>query len=404
MANAASPGDIESLARQYWDAWGSVLGTAPQAGAWTGTGSWPPAGSTGPAAFDWYARMQQLAAQFADGGSANDIASAWRTMLGGHDGGAFAGVLHGMPGGLGALAGDWPEQVRPFVEAMVRPLRQQAAEWLGRPGLGPAREHQQRLQALAAAWQEWEQHNEAFNALLSRVGQDAFARFERMLLQHESPGRQLATARALFDLWIDAAEEAWAEAALSEDYQQHYAALTNALMRVRQGVQEEVERMGALLGLPGRTELDAVHRKVAELERSVHALRRVAGLPQGVAATPGAQAAPRRRRTPSPADVGSAPAKTARAAGATKKRKPATAAAKGPAAGNGEAGTGIVKAAKVARSARQAKPAKPAKTAKTAKTAKAPARRQSGTAPGPAAGNPARTGRGTARGRGGRGQ
>ena len=384
MANAASPGDIDALARQYWDTWGGLLGLGPVAGGGI-------AGAAEPAAFDWYARMQQLAAQFAEGGSVGDIAGAWRNMLGGHDGAAFAGVLGQMPG-IGAAGNSWPEQVRPLVDALLRPLRQQASDWLGRPGLGPGREHQQRLQALAMAWQEWEERSEAFNALLGRIGQDAFARFERLLLQHESPEKRLATARALFDLWIDAAEEAWAEAALSEDYQQHYAAMTNALMRVRQGLQGEVERMGALLGLPGRTEIDAVHRKVAELERTVHALRRAAAPAQETAHAPARRsprtpAAPARRR-----GAPDAPARrTARAAGkaevpkgAAKSR--ATTATAGSQAQPRVAGSGKQAAAASAgkstsatgartRAAAGTAAGKPAAAKRAAKTpAKAPAR------------------------------
>ncbi len=300
MANAPSPGDIESLARQYWDAWGGLSGTGQTASPWAAMGV-PPAGLGEPAALDWYARMQQLAAQFANGGSSADIGTAWRNLLGGTGGNPFASVLPGAAG-LGAMGGAWPEQVRPFVEALLRPMRQQATDWLGQPGLGPGREHQQRLQALGRAWQEWEEHHEAYASLLSSIGQDAFARFERLLVQHESPDKRLTTARALFDLWIDAAEEAWAEAALSEDYQQRAAAMTNALMRVRLRLQDEVERMGGLLGLPGRTELDAVHRKVAALERSVHALRRAAGLPGTGTAPAGAAGKEKgRRKAPPPA-------------------------------------------------------------------------------------------------------
>src|SRR5690606_19188972 len=141
MANASSPGDLDSLARQYWDTWSGLLGVGLRPEA---------AEEPAPAAFDWYARMQQLAAQVAEGG------------------GPCAGVSAGRPGGMGAAVAGWPDQARPLVEAVLRPLRQQASEWVGRPGLGPAREHQQRLQALAAAWQEWEERNEAFTALLSR--------------------------------------------------------------------------------------------------------------------------------------------------------------------------------------------------------------------------------------------
>ncbi|WP_162203295.1 poly(R)-hydroxyalkanoic acid synthase subunit PhaE [Pseudoxanthomonas suwonensis] len=323
MANASSPGDLDSLARQYWDTWGGLLGVGPSTATSDafGFGGATPGEGPAPAAFDWYARMQQVAAQFAEGGgSAADVAGAWRQMLGGQAGNPFAGVLHGLPGGLGAAAAGWPDQVRPIVEALLRPLRQQASEWFGRPGLGPGREHQQRLQALAAAWQEWEERNEAFTALLSRISQDAFARFERLLEQQESPEQRLATARALFDLWVEAAEEAWSEAALSEEYQENYAALTNALMRVRRGLQHEVERLGELLGLPGRTEVDSVHRKVAELERTVRELRRAAGLAQGRAASAGAPAA-----RPRKAAVAGASADTGtRKAAAPAARKPAT--------------------------------------------------------------------------------
>src|SRR5690606_2088984 len=160
MANASSPGDLDSMARQYWDTWSGLMGMGPAgSGTWTGLGGMAP-GQPAPAAFDWYARMQEVAAQFADGGgSAADIAGAWRQMLGGQDGNPFSSFFQGMPGAFGAATVGWPDQVRPFVDAILRPLRQQASGWFGQPGLGPAREHQQRLQALAAAWQEWEERN-----------------------------------------------------------------------------------------------------------------------------------------------------------------------------------------------------------------------------------------------------
>jgi hypothetical protein len=40
-------------------------------------------------------------------------------------------------------------------------------------------------------------------------------------------------------------------------------------MRVRQMVQGEVERSTAALGIPGRTELDSVHKRMAEMRRRI---------------------------------------------------------------------------------------------------------------------------------------
>lgn len=320
MANAPFSGEFESLARQYWDTWSGLLG---RGAARDGGGS--PADDLPPGmdfeAFDWFSRIRQLAERFAQGSdadaSAADIAGAWRQMLGGDGAAPFAGMLHGLAGGA------WLEQMRPWLDTLLRPLREQQAEWLSRPAFGPVREHQQRLQALALAWQEWEQRSEAFNVLLGKAGQHAFERFERLLEEHAVPGKRLQSARALFDVWIDAAEEAWAGIALSDEYRHAYAEMTNALMRLRLGVQREVEHVGALLGLPGRSEVDALHRKVADLERTLHAMRqeRTAGTTTIAARTsaPGAaKTAPARKR----AQAKAAGPAAARATGAARKRWP----------------------------------------------------------------------------------
>ena len=378
MAHAPFSGEFESLARQYWNTWNELLGRPSASDAW-GMGSMGSMGSLGgfgglsglppglgrmdPGAYDWFQRIQRLAADFSNGGQAADIASAWRDMLGGQGADPFAGMLRSMHGGL--AGGDWLEQMRPLLDMLLKPLRQQRAEWLQRPAFGPAREHQERLQALALAWQQWEERNEAFNAILAQAGEDAFKRFERLLEQHDAPGKRLESARALFDLWIDAAEEAWAEIAMSAEYRHAYAEMTNALMRLRLGLQREVEQFGAMLGLPGRSELDAVHRKVADLERALHAARRGAAKPAQAAASRPARPATvaASAEVPvaeTPAAVAASPATAKARRPKARKRVPAATAAK------------VAEAAKVAKVARKRAPAR--KPASAAAIPKAPAR------------------------------
>jgi len=322
MANAPFSGEFESLARQYWNTWNELLGRGGMPDGWGLAGGLPPGmGRMDPGAYDWYQRMQRLAADFSGGGNASDIASAWRDMLGGHGADPFAGMLRSMHGGL--AGGDWLEQMRPLLDMLLRPIRQQSADWLQRPAFGPAREHQERLQTLALAWQDWEQRNEAFTALLARAGQGAFERFERLLQAHDAPGKRLESARALFDLWIDAAEEAWAEIAMSAEYRHAYAEMTNALMRLRLGLQREVEQFAALLGMPGRGELDALHRKVADLERTLHAAQR------GAAATDKSRAAPAARGRAAPVAAAAAEGVAAGSAYGVEKASAATVPAPG---------------------------------------------------------------------------
>lgn len=302
--------DFESLARRYWAAWGDMLRTAPTAanipgmpgmanmpgmggpqaagaGAWQQTMDWWARLATGatPQANDalghfnrqagqWYARMQEVAARFAgQQASAADVARAWQEALGLGSSQPFPDMLRGLRGhGLQGLD-PWIEAVTPWLQSM----RDQGTSWLGMPAFGAGREHQERMQQLAAHLAEYQQASAAYAALMVRAQQDAFPLFEARLAALAESGRQLDSGRALFDLWIDAAEEAYAAIALSPEFSEVYGRLVNAQMRVRGGVQRMVEDASAQFGMPTRCELDGAHRKLAQLEREVRRLRDALG-------------------------------------------------------------------------------------------------------------------------------
>lgn len=293
MANSSGTGsnDFDAIARQYWSMWGDAMrGAAPKSAAevgmqgfqdaikaWTGQAGGSGHGFDNVLGHfsrqngDWFAQMQQVAAQFAGrDNSAQDIANAWKQALGGAGANPFEALLGGMRGpGLEGFE-QWSEAAKPFLQGMGA----EATNALNMPTLGFTREHQERLQSLAKAQMQWQDTLSAYNALMGKVSQDAYARFEIKLVEREEPGRQLGSARALFDLWIDAAEEAFAESALSPEYRKVYGAMVNAQMKLRSGVQDMAEQAAATLGMPGRTELDSAHRKIAELERQLRRILR----------------------------------------------------------------------------------------------------------------------------------
>ena len=294
MDTAQGTRDFEALARQYWNAWGEAMrGGAAQDNVQAGAHAWHDAidwwtqlahGSRSEvnAAVDrfnaqarsWYGLMQQVAAQFAgqDAGAA-DIARAWKQALGAVGENPFPEMFRAMRGqGLQGLE-QWIEDASPFLEAWKR----EGASWLGMPAFGFAREHQERWQKLARAQIDYQQQTSAYNALMLKAAQRAFEVFEDKLAGRSEPGRQLRSARALFDLWIDAAEEAYAEVALSPEFRKVYGDLVNAQMRVRAGVQQQVEHASGMFGMPTRSEIDAAHRKIAQLERELRRLRDAVG-------------------------------------------------------------------------------------------------------------------------------
>lgn len=311
-AHDAGSSDFENLSRQYFGAWGDALRHAATPGAPAGDdpGSWqrlfdwwgqllPEQGQGAPEdalrrfreqAGSWYGTMQEVAARFAgrDASSA-DVAQAWREAVQGQGDGMLQWMLQGARGSTQAGA------ALPEFAAWLQQWQVQAGSWMQSPAFGPGREHQARWQTLLRAQEEYQQHSRAYVDQIKQALEEAFDLFEKRLAEHEQPGSQLTSARAMFDLWIEVAEEAYAKVALSEAFQQVYASLGNAQMRLRAGLQREVEQVSERIGLPTRSEMDAAHRRIAELERSLRRLQAQVAVLAGTAEVdPVAQPAPAR--------------------------------------------------------------------------------------------------------------
>lgn len=291
MATTPSGMDFEALTRQYWSAWGDMLrsgGARPDAihaatQAWHQGIDWWTQQVHGnrsevntvverfnSQARNWYGQMQQVAAQFAGhDASAGEVARAWKQAMGAVGENPFPEMFRAMRGQGQQGLDQWIEDASPYLEAWKR----EGASWLGMPAFGFARERQERQQALTQALLDYQDKTSAYNALMMKAAQRAYEVFEDKLAERSEPGRQLQSARAMFDLWIDSAEEAYAEIALSPEFSKVYGALVDAQMRVRGGMQKEIEQMSEKLGMPTRTEIDGAHRKIAELERQLRRLR-----------------------------------------------------------------------------------------------------------------------------------
>ncbi|MBX3727298.1 MAG: hypothetical protein KF823_15425 [Xanthomonadales bacterium] len=186
--------------------------------------------------------------------------------------GALAGL--GQPHWFGGFdAGQVEQLVRSLASGPMQAVSGDLGGLLSLPAFGPQREHVERGQALARAWLDYQAAAVRFREVMLKATGGALDRFEAKLAEREQPGRQIETVRALYDLWIDAAEEAFAEVALGPDYREASGALVDAQMRVRSGINAEIERLGAQLGLPGRTEVDSMARQLHEHRRELRRLR-----------------------------------------------------------------------------------------------------------------------------------
>jgi len=335
-SNPFAPNDAMALGQQFWDAWtnfaqqqGQASKPAPTIPNWQdGMQFWSklagnPSHDTAHAVEQlsqhgqrMLQMMQTLATRLGSGQplEPGEFGEQWKTMLGGDN---------PMLDSLRNLAGDgargW-EQFSTGIDPLLASLRGERDAMLGMPAFGMGRERQQHLQAIMQAYAEYQETSAAYAALLAKASQDGLKRFEDKLAERSEPGRQIDSMRGLYDLWIDAAEEAYAEQALSPDFRAAYGAMVNAQMRLKQGLQRELDQKVGAMGLPTRAELDGAHRKIHQLQRELREIRDM--LRQSRKPASSAESAAAKPASAAPASAKPAVARTTAAKSAA--RKPAT--------------------------------------------------------------------------------
>jgi polyhydroxyalkanoate synthesis regulator phasin len=154
------------------------------------------------------------------------------------------------------------------------------------PAFGLKREEQMQQQAFAAAVMQSIQASGRYQELLQRAATQGMGRLQDKLAERAEPGRQVDSLKALYDLWVDAMEEAYAEIALSDEFRDAYGEMVNAQMRVRQMQQQQTEQLCRELGVPTRSEVSSLGERLQALRREFRASRAsmVAGSSDEVAA------------------------------------------------------------------------------------------------------------------------
>ena len=202
-----------------------------------------------PLGTDWQAQMQQMF-----GNASQPFAQAF----GGIDSTAAQGFVQQWQAWLAAAGqGGWG-----------------GADWhkpQHMPAFGLQREQQEKQQALMAAMLDSVEQQRRYQALILRANAQGLERLQNKLAEHSEPGRQVESLKALYDLWIDSAEEAYAEIALSDEFREVYGAMVNAQMLERQLMQQQLEELCRQLGLPTRSEVDSLGKRLQEVRREQRA-------------------------------------------------------------------------------------------------------------------------------------
>ncbi|MDE3211188.1 MAG: pha synthase subunit protein [Pseudomonadota bacterium] len=272
--------DYQALAQQSWDAWTRQLQQQPPV---------PPpmnhAFFTPPTAgfssndtlerslsglkgfFDW---MQAAAASGQAGTQPADWQQQLQRMFAGSNPAftqAFAGIDSVGAEGFGKQWQSWMQALQ------NSPLGELPGAHGPTPAFGLNREQQMQQQAMAVALMESLQASARYQALVQRANSEGMERLQNKLAVHAEPGRQIDSLKGLYDLWVDAAEEAYAEIALSDEFRDAYAEMINTQMRVRHMQQQQTEQFCQQLGMPTRSDVSALGQRLQAMRRELAALK-----------------------------------------------------------------------------------------------------------------------------------
>src|SRR6201991_3222256 len=169
------------------------------------------------------------------------------------------------PPAFGRLSGDDAQQ---RFQAWVHATR----EWLGDVGAdGSSVGSQADQRPLFEALADLAASQQRYQALLGQVQAQGLASLQQRMA---GLGKgDMPTMRSLYDTWVEVAEEAYNDAALSKEFREAYGALANAQVRVRTIQQDQFARVGEQLGMPGRGDIDALSRSIQDMRREIASLR-----------------------------------------------------------------------------------------------------------------------------------
>ena len=142
-----------------------------------------------------------------------------------------------------------------------------------------------------------------YTQFFSNLGIKSVERMRSNLGQPGEDGKVIDSARGLYDLWVSACEEVYAEQAMTPEYARLHGNLINTLMALKQRMAVVVDESLGAMNMPTRSELRTLQERLQETRRENKTLRReldelkekVAGLGTGVAAPK--KKAPVRRKT-----------------------------------------------------------------------------------------------------------
>jgi class III poly(R)-hydroxyalkanoic acid synthase PhaE subunit len=145
-------------------------------------------------------------------------------------------------------------------------------QMLNAPGLGYTRETEERYKQLMQAGLHYQKAFAAYTHFFSDLGTTSAQRMKNKVAGLKEQGEAIDSARKLYDLWVAACEEVYAEHTMTAEYAKIHGELVNALMAFKKVWNELLDYRLGLLNMPTQREIRTLQCRLQESRRELRHL------------------------------------------------------------------------------------------------------------------------------------
>lgn len=161
----------------------------------------------------------------------------------------------------------------PFARMWHSMFSEQSGAANGMPALGLTREHQIANDRMRKLLADLQQQQFALTSMWNDIIAEALRIFGDKAGAKIRAGETFPSLKAVYDLWVECGEIAYAKSAHSPEYGKAQADLGNTMAQLRIEQRKQVEALAKHLDLPTRDELNTVHRRLKDLKSELRALQ-----------------------------------------------------------------------------------------------------------------------------------
>jgi len=142
--------------------------------------------------------------------------------------------------------------------------------YLNLPGVGYAREFQEKIQKNVVLLKQFLKSSEEYNEIMGQVGIQALDGLRDRIVEMSKNGEEITSLRQLYNIWVDCNEEAYASFVFSKEYSELYGNLVNTLTAYKKQSNEIRDEFLQASSLPTRSDLEAMQKQTAGLIKKLN--------------------------------------------------------------------------------------------------------------------------------------